>query len=356
MMTTVIPKTCLKEIQQMQRAFIWGDSHDKHHMHTIRWSVIVLPKYQGGLEIRKLEFMNQACIAKLGWQLKNGKQTLWCDVIRSKYITNRQQNDRLHEKTIGTSLWKQLVLVWPQMESLTFWEMRNNKEIRFWEDAWIEPGMKLISKLQNQNLKVDSQATVDTMVTQNGDWNWNILSALIDNVTLEKIKVIPPHTLNSREADMRIWSGTANGEFTIASMHQFLAPPGSSRAFNNRIVWKSIRQLQVPERIRCFIWKLFHNGLTTNKYLGHLQLRSANYDVCRSQEETSLHALRDCVIAKQVWSKSLLAILINMNFFKLISRFGFKTIFRMFTILDIGSGARFVLMCAILPQNQFGHA
>lgn len=43
-MTSVIPKTCLREIQKMQRDFIWGDNVDKHHLHTISYSKIAMAK------------------------------------------------------------------------------------------------------------------------------------------------------------------------------------------------------------------------------------------------------------------------------------------------------------------------
>lgn len=58
MMTTSIPKASIKEIQKLQRAFNWGDSDEKHHLHTMRWSEIALPKNQGELGIMKLELMN----------------------------------------------------------------------------------------------------------------------------------------------------------------------------------------------------------------------------------------------------------------------------------------------------------
>lgn len=92
--------------------------------------------------------------------------------------------------------------MWNQMEMLTFWEVGNKKDIRFWKDAWIEPGMQLISKLKNQSIKVNTQDTMAKMVSQPGEWNWNFISALIDKVTFEKIKAIPNPLLNSKEANM----------------------------------------------------------------------------------------------------------------------------------------------------------
>lgn len=86
-----------------------GDSDEKHNFHIVRWSEIALPKIQGGLGIRKLRPMNQACLSKLDWQIKSGKQTLWCNVMRRKYINQRQRTPDIKAKSIDTSLWKHLV-------------------------------------------------------------------------------------------------------------------------------------------------------------------------------------------------------------------------------------------------------
>ncbi|KAI5441764.1 hypothetical protein KIW84_010997 [Lathyrus oleraceus] len=49
----------------MQRMFTWDDNDDNHHMHTIRWSEIALPKYQGGLGIGKLDLVIKLALRKL---------------------------------------------------------------------------------------------------------------------------------------------------------------------------------------------------------------------------------------------------------------------------------------------------
>jgi hypothetical protein len=40
----------------------------------------------GGLGLRTLETMNQACLAKLDRNLYIGADDLWCDVLRGKYV------------------------------------------------------------------------------------------------------------------------------------------------------------------------------------------------------------------------------------------------------------------------------
>lgn len=79
------------------------------------WSKISLPKNQGGLGIRKLELMSQACLAKLGWKFKSGKPTVWCNLMRSKYINQRQTNGDIEANsndTVFRSTWLSYGLSW----------------------------------------------------------------------------------------------------------------------------------------------------------------------------------------------------------------------------------------------------
>lgn len=47
MMTTILPKTCLKQIQAIQRRFIWGYIDGAKHFHTISWKNLTKPKHKG---------------------------------------------------------------------------------------------------------------------------------------------------------------------------------------------------------------------------------------------------------------------------------------------------------------------
>ncbi|MCI95326.1 putative ribonuclease H protein, partial [Trifolium medium] len=60
----------------MQRNFIWGDTENKRRFHAVGWDKITVPKWKGGLGMRKLEVMNKACLCKLGWKLQTDSKEL----------------------------------------------------------------------------------------------------------------------------------------------------------------------------------------------------------------------------------------------------------------------------------------
>jgi hypothetical protein len=64
MMTSKIPKSCLDDIQKIQRQFIWGETENVRKFHAVRWSCVTMPKELGGLGMSRLDEMNKACLLK----------------------------------------------------------------------------------------------------------------------------------------------------------------------------------------------------------------------------------------------------------------------------------------------------
>lgn len=71
----------------------------------MRWSKVTLPKYQGGLGSRDLSKMNTACLMKLGWDVRCGRGSLWCQVLRGKYGRGNADMSTACAKMGDSSLW-----------------------------------------------------------------------------------------------------------------------------------------------------------------------------------------------------------------------------------------------------------
>ncbi|MCI58056.1 RNA-directed DNA polymerase (Reverse transcriptase), partial [Trifolium medium] len=52
MMTTIIPRAFVDEIQRIQRRFIWGDTEHMRQYHAVGWEMVTRTKRSGGLGLR----------------------------------------------------------------------------------------------------------------------------------------------------------------------------------------------------------------------------------------------------------------------------------------------------------------
>jgi ribonuclease HI len=294
MMTEKIPKSCLEDIHRIQRNFIWGEYENVRKFHAVNWNVVTLPKWMGGLGLRNLDVMNQACILKLGWKLNYGSTDFWCQVVKGKYGVHSFANDIVLRPS-DSSIWKALLRLKEQLISNTSWCIRNGNSVDAWNHVWIEPGCRV-----NQLCVVPTQlqsARVCDLVDDHGSWNWQLLEPWIPSNILNKIAAIPP-PCEENGSDEPVGICSNNNGYSVTAMYEQLR--GIVKA-NSDPVWSKVWKLNVPERVRCFIWLLLHDRLLTNYRKSRIGLGHAMCNYCGVVEETSLHVMRDCALVTPFW-------------------------------------------------------
>jgi hypothetical protein len=142
MMSSKIPKACIDDIPKIQRNFIWGDTDQKRRFHAVGWDKVTMPKWNGGLGLRKLETMNQACLLKLKWKYHSSNNDLWCNVLRGKYEDSRAQRNAATRNT-DSPLWKNLVALTSKLEQHSVRSVRDGASVDAWNHAWIEAGVQI---------------------------------------------------------------------------------------------------------------------------------------------------------------------------------------------------------------------
>jgi ribonuclease HI len=279
----------------MQRNFIWGDTAQKRRFHAVGWQKVTAPKWAGGLGLRKLEIMNKACLCKLSWKLQTGSNDFWCNVLRSKYSRNDVMSSRII-KTSDSSLWKALENVKPMLEKASIWSIGNGRCIDAWNETWIDDSMvmdqltTILNHLRGKKLF--------ELVDERGNWDWNILHDWVPEHILKKIAAVTPPSDDYGD-DEWVMAGCSNDSFSVAGMYMVLSGYHGQEEITK---WKRIWKLNVPERVRTFMWMMFHERLLTNSLKNTMGVSHRMCTFCGDVEETVLHAMRDCPRAMEIWS------------------------------------------------------
>ncbi|MCH94327.1 putative non-LTR retroelement reverse transcriptase, partial [Trifolium medium] len=130
-----------------------------------------------------------------------------------------------------------------------------------------------------------------------GQWKWNLMEDWLPAVLLQKVAAtLPPSEEHGK--DERVIAGGDRSQFTVSGMYMKLC--GYDGAENNSN-WKKIWSINVPERVRTFIWMMLHGRLLTNVMKNKMGLSHAMCSFCRTVEETILHVMRDCPKANELW-------------------------------------------------------
>ena len=67
MQTVKLRITVCRELDRVNKNFIWGTTDRRKKVHLVNWSTICCSKNRGGLGLKKTKHVNQALLAKTGW-------------------------------------------------------------------------------------------------------------------------------------------------------------------------------------------------------------------------------------------------------------------------------------------------
>ncbi|XP_004300035.1 PREDICTED: uncharacterized protein LOC101293591 [Fragaria vesca subsp. vesca] len=91
---------------------------------------------------------------------------------------------------------------------------------------------------------------------------------------------------------------TANGCFSVKSAYNSVFDFSNS----HNCQWKLIWNLDIPPKLKTFLWTMLHKKLLTNvQRVTRRFTKNATCPICHSADETLLHLLRACPRSMQIW-------------------------------------------------------
>ena len=82
-----LPLSLCDRIQSALTRFWWDSPDGQRKTLWVAWSKMILPKDQGGLEIKDIECFNDAYLAKIGWRILNNPSSLMSRILLGKYCS-----------------------------------------------------------------------------------------------------------------------------------------------------------------------------------------------------------------------------------------------------------------------------
>ena len=213
------------------------------------------PKAKGVMGFRKLKQFNLALLAKQGWQLQMGHDSLVFWVFKEKYFTKCEFIDA-HLGNIPSLIWSS---IWVAQELVKYgsrWRIGNGKKVRIWEDKWLPtPSTYRVSSprmFMHPDIRVGELIDKDEAC-----WKIEVLTTLFLPHEADVIRSIP---INVRLLeDKLIWALSPNGLFSVRSAYYGaleLSQIGNyeccSEGSKMKWFWKMIWCLPIPHKLRHF--------------------------------------------------------------------------------------------------------
>ena len=138
-------------------------------------------------------------------------------------------------------------------------------------------------------------------------WDRGKIQALFAPSTQKEILAIPLNNLHS--SDELVWKENSTQNFTVKTAYKIALglknqPQGEhSQARQNGRIWKKVRKLNVPPKVRSLLWRASSNILPTKDNLQRRKVRvDDRCEFCTQHIETTCHVLWECPFARNVWA------------------------------------------------------
>ena len=117
--------------------FLWCQGEMKRGKAKVSWEDVCLPKYEGGLGVRKLETFNVALMSTHIWNLITHKESMWVRWIHSHKLKNRSfwEVPLLANVSWG---WRKLLQLRNIIRPHVWFKLGNGKKASAWFDIWDE--------------------------------------------------------------------------------------------------------------------------------------------------------------------------------------------------------------------------
>ncbi|KAK3211112.1 hypothetical protein Dsin_015818 [Dipteronia sinensis] len=288
-----LPKSLISEIHRLCARFWWGGSMEKRKMHWCKWRKLCTRKEEGGLGFKNLETFNRALLAKQGWRILKNLESLVARVLKGCYFSRGGFLDAA-KKDSNSFVWKSIIWGKGILDAGMRWRVGNGSSIIIYNDRWIQrpSTFKIIS-----SPKLGSNAKVERLISPSGGWDLQKINCNFDKEDVQEILSIPFGS--GKTEDTMLWHYDERGLYTVKSGYcigqELAGSPGVSNNLAAKKWWLGLWKLNIPLKVKIFIWKASHEWIPTRANLTKRGLQLDNKcPMCMTETETTIHALWSC--------------------------------------------------------------
>ncbi|XP_071739953.1 uncharacterized mitochondrial protein AtMg00310-like [Rutidosis leptorrhynchoides] len=130
----------IKDIEKLFRGFLWCQGEFKNRKAKVKWDDVCMPKYEGGLGIKRLKYWNIALMASHLWRLMTSKQSLWVGWIHEYRLAVNNLWD-VTVKSDSSWSWQKLLNIRNVVRKFFVFKIGDGKFASAWFDNWSPAGL-----------------------------------------------------------------------------------------------------------------------------------------------------------------------------------------------------------------------
>ncbi|KAJ0892199.1 putative reverse transcriptase zinc-binding domain-containing protein [Helianthus annuus] len=296
----ILPTRIIKELEAKMRGFLWCQGPMARGKAKVSWDAVCMPKYEGGLGIRRISEMNIALMASNAWSIVIHRESLWVAWIHTYRLKDRNFWDCQIPNNCSWS-WRKILQVRSLIQPYIWAKVGNGEKISAWYDKWKEVGplKSFLSPRAISNAGFNLKTKVKD-IWDDGRWCWPeewlrlypILNGISQQVLVEEIQ------------DKFYWkSENKMLDFPSSVAWQ------SVRTNGNEVAWVDIVWFSkcIPKHA-FLMWLIMRKKLLTqDKILRWEHTRGSSMNMmccvlCYGNVDSHDHLFFSCKYSSQVWN------------------------------------------------------
>lgn len=179
------------------------------------------------------------------------------------------------------------------------WRIGDGNSVKIWGDKWLPD--RANAMIQTPPFPFLQDAPVSALFNEdNSSWDEEVIRDIFVERDVDLILSIPLPLV--KRNDKLIWNDDRNGSFTVKGCYRDLSIQFDQ---SQRLPWTTMWNLNVPRKIKSFVWQACSGCLpTADRLISRRVQCPAECQMCQVKEENTIHLFTECDFAKSVWSLS----------------------------------------------------
>lgn len=249
----------------------------------------------GGIGFKRIHEFNIAMLGKQCWKLMTHPHSLVARVLKAIYYPRASFVDA----TVGFNpsyTWRSIMAAKLIVVKGSRIQIGSGQQVQINKDPWLpDADNGFITIVLDESV---ATATVNTiMVPGQRQWDTDLIADIFNTRDAALILQVPLST--RQDEDRWFWLADTKGKFTVRSCYNVL---NSASNGSTSKVWKFLWGLEVPGKVKHFLWHALANVLpTADNLLSRKVDVSLLCPICSAANESVYHCLVDCLFAKSCW-------------------------------------------------------
>ncbi|CAN1164788.1 Putative ribonuclease H protein At1g65750 [Linum perenne] len=281
--------------------FWWSGDILTKKLHLLAASELRKSKAEGGLGFKCFCDFNLAFVAKLAWRILTNPASLWVQLLKGLYFPRSYflQVSRHHK---SSWLWSGVM----EGRKALLQGLRKSIGDGYGTsiiEAWIPEAQGFKSSCSSS---YSSTKVSDYINHSHRTWNIEKLRSVFPEEVIKQIILIPLGP--EGHSDQLVWHFESSRNFSVRSCYRHLRamtiPHNQPADESTKKLWKWLWQLDLPPKIKFFLWRVCRNAVPTKA--GLFRKGCGNSLICltcNDNEETLEHLLFHCPVSLSFWQQ-----------------------------------------------------